>query len=100
MIRTVLALTLTMTSSAAAPIKPTYTGDAAVRVEFVTGFDEIGAKCGNGKPTAACVTWRDRKPDTMYLPNCCDPAWGDEDFARLCCHELRHVNGWPGDHPL
>lgn len=23
-----------------------------------------------------------------------------EETARILCHELSHVNGWPGDHPL
>ncbi len=33
----------------------------------------------------------------VTLPNPCEGFEG-EDFARLACHELAHINGWPADH--
>lgn len=76
-----------------------YTKDNGIRVEFVSGFPQgLAPKCGS--PVAACVTWQGKKPLIMVLPNPCDPQWADDLYAGLACHELRHVNGWPGDHPL
>lgn len=33
----------------------------------------------------------------MVVPNPC--AYKEESYARHVCHELGHINGWPGDHP-
>lgn len=97
MIREIAFLALVAASTASVP-KPFYLGDNGIYTEFVTGFDKMAEKCGVA--ASACVTWDGpKKPRAMYLPNCCDPAWADEDYARGCCHELKHVNGWPGDHP-
>ena len=98
--KTFVLTTLLLLTSAATPQQPFYGGDNGIYAEFVTDPLVRMKKCRTDGIVAACVTWRDEKtPEAMYLPNCCDPAWSDEDFARLCCHELRHVNGWPGDHP-
>ena len=32
----------------------------------------------------------------VHMPDPCD--FGDEFFARTLCHEMAHLNGWPGTH--
>lgn len=33
----------------------------------------------------------------VYVPNPC--TYGGDKYASVLCHELGHVNGWPGTHP-
>lgn len=66
---------------------------AEVRVKFVPEPNSEGA-CGISSRGIfeACV-----RGHTVYLPNPC-PLGNTERFARLTCHEMAHVNGWPADH--
>lgn len=53
------------------------------------------SKCGNppeGKVFAGCV----RDQLIVHMANPCD--FQKEDFARILCHEMAHLNGWPKDH--
>jgi len=33
----------------------------------------------------------------MFVSNPC--LYPEEKYARHVCHEMGHINGWPGDHP-
>lgn len=44
-----------------------------------------------GMKTDACATG-----ERVILPNPC--AYDQEVYARMLCHELGHVNGWPSSH--
>lgn len=33
-----------------------------------------------------------------WMPNPCAAFWRGDRYADLMCHELGHMNGWPGDH--
>lgn len=35
--------------------------------------------------------------DRILMPDPC--AHTEESYARLLCHELGHIKGWPADHP-
>lgn len=37
-------------------------------------------------------------PNELYVPNPCKFDARD-DYARLLCHEIGHLNGWPDNHP-
>lgn len=92
-------------AAAAIPTTMTYDGmpparfqaSAEMHVKYVPDPNTEGA-CGISSTGrfAACV----RGPMNnriVYLPNPC--ALGDiEQFARLTCHEMAHVNGWPINH--
>lgn len=66
---------------------------AELHIKFVPEPNSPGA-CGIASKGVfeACV-----RGNTVYLPNPC-PMGNTERFARLTCHEMAHVNGWPADH--
>lgn len=75
-----------------------YRRDATAQVHFVdqkhvTGYCDAGDPAGPGWETVACESGF-----TLYLPNPCTYPDGDE-YARIACHELGHVNGWSNNHP-
>lgn len=75
--------------------------EAMVVVQLKTQA-EIGAVCESlrqdppppGRRYLACAT---PALHVAYLSNPCD--YPDERYAKTFCHELGHLNGWPGDHP-
>jgi len=77
-----------------------YRGNVGAYVHFTTQF-VITAKCDAGDPdppdlyTVACA-WG--PPNELYLPN---PCWfpKTDSYARIVCHEMGHLNGWPDNHP-
>ena len=50
-----------------------------------------------GKPPAGMKTDACFTGERMVLPNPCDFPQ-TESYARMLCHELGHVNGWPSTH--
>ena len=75
-----------------------YQGDGVAVVLFVSDVREY---CNTNTPAGyvliACAKKIDGVP-VIVMPNPC--PIGDIDFyARVACHELGHVNGWPGRHP-
>lgn len=77
-----------------------FAGGNAARVYFTTQA-VINRKCDDipdppGFYTEACSSGP--HPNTIYAPNPCAFPAGD-DYARLLCHELAHLNGWPESHP-
>lgn len=80
------------------PPRGHYRRDASAHVHFVDQ-EHITAFCDAGEPddpdyyTVAC-----QSGFRLYLPNPC--TYGDSDeYARIVCHELGHLNGWPDNHP-
>lgn len=49
-----------------------------------------------GEGVIAC-TYYQRTPNEIVMPNPCQ--YPEDDYARVLCHELGHVRGWPGNHP-
>jgi hypothetical protein len=49
-------------------------------------------KPGDGQKTLGCTVGK-----TVTLPNPCDFPETDT-YARMVCHELGHINGWPATH--
>jgi len=77
-----------------------YQHDAtAAAVRFSSDQDYIDRVCGKspkGFVTLAC-TLQDKRQEV--LPNPCAEEFAGQSFARTACHELGHLNGWPGNHP-
>lgn len=77
-----------------------YQHDGTASLTMFVGQKTVNTVCGEaprGWRTMACAF-----PDTdrkMVLPNPCSAEFAGESFARLACHELGHLNGWPGNHP-
>lgn len=74
-----------------------YQGDGSATVLFVVSPDaecrRIGAVTDPGKTIQGC-----RKGGVIVLSNPC--SWPNRsDYADTACHELGHLQGWPGDHP-
>lgn len=62
--------------------------------------DKINKDGGwEGHPFCDATVFAYSDPDTrtMHLPNPCDYPQSDA-YARLACHEMGHINGWPGYH--
>ena len=70
--------------------------DAVAQVWFVSpgAVDLICDQKGLGFNVVACSYPAQRK---IIVPNPClaDPR---EYYGRMLCHELGHINGWPGNH--
>lgn len=47
--------------------------------------------------SSTVFAYSDPDTNTMHLPNPCQYPQSDA-YARLACHELGHINGWPGYH--
>jgi hypothetical protein len=75
-----------------------WTDDNTVTTHFTNqaGVDRLCGKAPPGYRTLGC-SYRGKRE--IVLPNPCSGEFGNEDFAKLVCHELAHANGWPGDHP-
>jgi hypothetical protein len=89
-----VAATVSMTDDGYPPVN--YQGDATATVQFVNQ-DQIDSLCGKapkGFQTEACQTG-----PKIILPNPCSAEFKGEVYARLSCHELGHLNGWPSNHP-
>ena len=87
-----LAPNSTMTSDAWPPAR--FQGDNASTVLFVAPglIDQLCGKAPAGYRTEACSD-----DNLVILPNpCLFPH--DDNFARLTCHEIGHVAGWPASH--
>ena len=85
----------TLFSSAAPPER--YRQDATFTLS-VTDQPTIEATCQplfgippEGRETLGCTT-----ATTVVLPNPC--GFPEDEYARMLCHELAHVNGWPATH--
>ena len=92
-----VAATTSMVDSGYPP--PKYQHDGIAAVTFFVGQKKINSICGEAGPgyqTQACAFSGDRK---LVLPNACDAEFEGQSFARLVCHEMGHLNGWPGNHP-
>lgn len=93
-----LVAALSLYSDAVPPQR--FQGDVNARVEFVRS-SAVEPRC-----RAIGFTMPLRRGDTVLacsgnativIPNPCLYAAGDG-YARLLCHELGHVNGWPATH--
>lgn len=77
-----------------------YQGDVTATVRFAS-HAEVTRECARGRPRppsgkeySGCT-----KPDgTIWMIDPC--RYTSQDYALSMCHELGHLHGWPGDHPL
>lgn len=74
---------------------PRYRRDTWAHVLFVAP-KRITTFCDDvpnppGWETEAC-----QEGFTVWMPN---PCLFDEEYARILCHEIGHVNGWSNNHP-
>jgi len=61
----------------------------------LTVVDDLNTVCGTpppGKHFLGCV-----RGGRTFMPNPCRTA-SEHPYPRILCHELGHVNGWPGTH--
>lgn len=85
-----LAPNSTLISSGIPPVR--FRGDNVAAVFFV---DDVTKLCGRAKPgfvILACA-----QGNQIAMPNPCAYA-ASERYARIMCHELAHVSGWPATH--
>lgn len=68
----------------------------AVRVTFTSGV-AVTNICAGGVPPCGYVVLACQRASGLILPNPCTYSHSDE-YARLVCHELAHLNGWPATH--
>lgn len=79
-----------------------YQGAATVTVKIVAP-ERLVATCGSNVPPGlelmgcARKDWLGRR--YIVMPDTCADGECDE-TARILSHEIAHVKGWPGDHPL
>lgn len=97
---TVLLASVTLT--AATPLKTEsdavpparYQTNNIAQVVFVDRAD-IQRICRSSNPNVvACASG-----NTIIMQNPCPSAYYSY-YAQIMCHELGHVNGWPGYHPF
>lgn len=81
-------------SEAAPPLR--FRGDARTIIQFAPP-DEVDRLCSGGRPVCGFRFSACRRGNQLIMPNPCGPAMA-EPFAKLLCHELAHVNGWPATH--
>jgi len=65
-----------------------------VMIQF-GGQADIERVCG--KAPCNMIMLACQPPNLLMLPNPCKYGPSDE-FAKLVCHELGHLNGWPATH--
>lgn len=75
-----------------------YQGDVKVTIYFEQpnkiNRDGQGGQVGC---TGAVFAYSLQDKNTIHLPNPCTYPASDA-YARLACHEMAHINGWPGYH--
>jgi hypothetical protein len=73
-----------------------YQGDNTVVVTFAKP-ELVQELCGrHGVPEL--IGCANLIPPSMVVPNPCDPAFRNEVFARIACHEKAHSLGWSYKH--
>lgn len=82
-----------------APLPPhQYRVDETVAAIMFTTPDKVDVGCGNKDPKHwqifACSQIEGSR---VLMPHPC--LYTDDNYARLLCHELGHISGWPADHP-
>jgi hypothetical protein len=73
------------------PLK--YRGDISTTVAFVNDLNKACGEPPKDKRWLGC-----RRGGIVYMPNPC-PTGQVEEYAKIMCHEMGHVNGWTRDHP-
>lgn len=66
-------------------------------VDTQAAIDNLCGRAEIGRKVACTKTW----PLTtakVIMPSPC--TFKDEEYAKILCHELAHVNGWTGMHEL
>ena len=71
-----------------------YRGNARATVRF-SSQDEIVDLCG--RPPCGLVVLACQQHKQLVMPNPCTYGAADK-YAKLLCHELGHLNGWPATH--
>ena len=72
-----------------------FKGEAIVPVGFLY-IDALGEVCGKAELPLTRLGCANRKVVAIIHP--CAPIFKGEIFARLMCHEIAHVHGWPASH--
>jgi hypothetical protein len=83
-----------------APLPPLeYRVDYTVASIGFTQEETVDIKCGgDGNPlNGQIMACAEVNGERMIMPHPC--LYEDDQYARLLCHELGHIRGWPKDHP-
>lgn len=73
-----------------------YQGDTlGATVSFVSN---VNLFCGI-KPAPGFILEACQPAKVVIMPNPCGDEFLGQSFARIMCHELGHLKGWPADHP-
>jgi hypothetical protein len=87
------ALAIIPTSLTYDGLPPTrYEGNRTLKLTVV---DDLTTVCG--QPPKGFAFLGCARGETAFLPNPC-PRGPTESYARVLCHELAHLNGWPATH--
>ncbi len=70
---------------------PKFHQDTAAILIFTSDVSSYCGKAPKGYVTLACA-----QGPQIAMPNPCQ--FPDDPYAALLCHEMAHVNGWPGTH--
>lgn len=71
-----------------------YQDNVVTAIEFGTVVMRCGHLAGPGQRVLSCASTKPTK--VMVVPH---PCQSSGEYAKIVCHELGHVNGWPADHP-
>lgn len=76
-----------------------FRGNNAAIVIFAdrAGIDQMCGVAAPGYRIVACKFDLQNGAPVIVMPNPC-PLGSTENYARVMCHELGHVNGWTGEH--
>ena len=71
---------------------------SAVNIDFMSKA-EADRVCAGGVRVCGRIFYACASGRHLNMPNPCDYPMTD-DYAKLLCHELAHINGWPASHGL
>lgn len=74
-----------------------FTGNASARVHLVSP-GEVVRQCSDAVIDPSIEACSFGPPNEIYMPNPCAFPRADN-YARLLCHEIAHLDGWPDTHP-
>lgn len=70
-----------------------YTG--TLDLSFAT---DMVPSCGTAPPGYHYLACTATDDSAIALPNACQPEYRGEQYAKIVCHEMAHLNGWSGEH--
>ena len=65
---------------------------------LVAFTSDVEAICGKGAPGYRIIACAYSERRVVIMPNPCSMEFTGEQFARIMCHEMGHIQGWPATH--